>query len=41
MSATISQATAVKQYKMFIDGEFVSTASSLPVFNPATEEIIS
>jgi lactaldehyde dehydrogenase/glycolaldehyde dehydrogenase len=41
MSATISQATAVKHYKMFIDGEFVSTPSSLPVFNPATEEIIS
>jgi lactaldehyde dehydrogenase/glycolaldehyde dehydrogenase len=26
---------------MFIDGEFVSSETTLPVFNPATEEIIS
>jgi lactaldehyde dehydrogenase/glycolaldehyde dehydrogenase len=41
MSATASPATSVEQYKMFIDGEFVSNPTMLPVLNPATEEAIS
>jgi len=36
-------ATAVKRYQLFIDGEFVSASSqrTIPVVNPATEEVIS
>lgn len=34
-------ATAVRQYSMLIDGEFVSSPKMLPVTNPATEEVIS
>ena len=41
MSAIANPATAVEQYKMFIDGEFVSSRSMLSVLNPATEEVIS
>lgn len=41
MSTTANVATSVEQYKMFIDGEFVSSSTMLPVLNPATEEIIS
>ncbi|HEV2327058.1 MAG TPA: aldehyde dehydrogenase [Terracidiphilus sp.] len=41
MSTIASPATSVEQYKMFIDGEFVSSSTMLPVLNPATEEVIS
>ncbi|HEV2136625.1 MAG TPA: aldehyde dehydrogenase [Terracidiphilus sp.] len=41
MNATATPATSVEQYKMFIDGEFVSSPTMLPVLNPATEEVIS
>jgi lactaldehyde dehydrogenase / glycolaldehyde dehydrogenase len=41
MSTTANPATAVEQYKMFIDGEFFSSRSTLLVLNPATEEVIS
>ena len=41
MSATTHMATAVRQYKMLIAGEFVGSETMLPVTNPATEEIIS
>jgi lactaldehyde dehydrogenase/glycolaldehyde dehydrogenase len=41
MSTTATPATSIKQYKMFIDGEFVSSPTMLPVLNPATEEVIS
>jgi lactaldehyde dehydrogenase/glycolaldehyde dehydrogenase len=41
MSTTLNPATAVEQYKMFINGEFVSSSTMLPVLNPATEEVIS
>lgn len=34
-------AAAVKQYEMLIDGEWVKSAKSIPVINPATEEVIS
>src|SRR6185437_8891855 len=41
MSAIANPATSVEQYKMFIDGEFVSSRTMIPVLNPATEEVIS
>lgn len=41
MSTIASPATTVEQYKMLIDGEFVSSRTMLPVLNPATEEVIS
>src|SRR6185437_3017994 len=41
MSAIANPATSVEQYKMFIDGEFVSSRNMIPVLNPATEEVIS
>ena len=41
MSTIATPATSVEQYKMFIDGEFVSSSTMLPVLNPATEEVIS
>lgn len=41
MSASVSPATSVEQYNMFIDGEFVTGSTMLPVLNPATEEVIS
>ena len=41
MSAIATPSTSVEQYSMFIDGEFVSFPTMLPVLNPATEEIIS
>jgi lactaldehyde dehydrogenase/glycolaldehyde dehydrogenase len=33
--------TSVKQYGMLIDGEFVTGSRTIPVLNPATEEVIS
>ncbi len=38
-----SAPTTIKRYQMFIDGEFVSAAANrtIPVINPATEEVIS
>ena len=41
MSTITNPATSVEQYKMLIDGEFVSSSTMLPVLNPATEEVIS
>jgi lactaldehyde dehydrogenase/glycolaldehyde dehydrogenase len=41
MSTTASPAASLEQYSMFIDGEFVSNSTMLPVLNPATEEVIS
>lgn len=41
MSTVTNPATAVEQYQMLIDGEFVSSSTMLPVLNPATEEVIS
>ena len=41
MSTIATPSTSVEQYSMFIDGEFVSFPTMLPVLNPATEEIIS
>lgn len=41
MSAIATPATSVAQYEMFIDGEFVSSSTMLPVLNPATEEVVS
>ena len=38
MSAT---EMSVQRYEMLIDGEFVTSASSLQVVNPATEKVIS
>src|ERR1022692_3448324 len=31
----------LKRYEMLIDGEFVASSNTLPVVNPATEEVIS
>jgi lactaldehyde dehydrogenase/glycolaldehyde dehydrogenase len=33
--------TAAKQYSMLIDGEYVTRSKTIPVLNPATEEVIS
>ncbi|MGC1781733.1 MAG: aldehyde dehydrogenase [Acidobacteriaceae bacterium] len=33
--------TAIRQYEMLIDGEFVTGSRFIPVINPATEEVIS
>ncbi len=41
MSTLANAATSVEQYRMLIDGEFVSSRTLLPVLNPATEEVIS
>jgi lactaldehyde dehydrogenase/glycolaldehyde dehydrogenase len=41
MSATTEPTTAIRQYKMLIDGEFIGSKAMLPVINPATEEVIS
>ncbi|MGH9589964.1 MAG: aldehyde dehydrogenase [Terracidiphilus sp.] len=41
MSTIANPATSVEQYKMLIDGEFVSSRATLSVVNPATEEVIS
>ena len=41
MSATIERAKTVRQYRMFIDGEWVDGKVMLPVLNPATEEVVS
>lgn len=41
MSATIETAKSVRQYRMFIDGEWVGGGTVLPVVNPTTEEVIS
>jgi lactaldehyde dehydrogenase/glycolaldehyde dehydrogenase len=41
MSAIANPATSVEQYKMLIDGDFVSSSTMLPLLNPATEEVIS
>lgn len=41
MSATIAAARTVKQYRMFIDGEWVDGGGAFPVLNPATEEVIA
>jgi lactaldehyde dehydrogenase/glycolaldehyde dehydrogenase len=41
MSTITKTATAIRQYQMLIDGEFVSSETMLPVLNPATEEVIS
>lgn len=34
-------AASVKQYAMFIDGDMVTAKKTIPVLNPATEEVIS
>jgi lactaldehyde dehydrogenase/glycolaldehyde dehydrogenase len=41
MNAMTDTTPAVRQYKMLIDGEYVGSEAMLPVFNPATEEVIS
>ena len=41
MSAPIDTTTAIRQYRMLIDGEFKGSETMLPVLNPATEEVIS
>lgn len=41
MNSATKTSTAVEQYKMLIDGEFVGSDTMLPVTNPATEEVIS
>ena len=34
-------AASLKRYEMLIDGEFATSSKTLPVVNPATEEVIS
>ena len=41
MSTIANPATSVEHYKMLIDGELVSSRTTFPVLNPATEEVIS
>lgn len=36
-----SRQIAASRYEMFVDGEFVGSPDTLPVFNPTTEEVIS
>ena len=41
MNISTKATTEIKQHKMLIDGEFVGSETTLPVLNPATEEVIS
>lgn len=37
----VTTSTCVKQYSMLIDGELITCGKTIPVLNPATEEVIS